>query len=64
MVKGWLGKALLALIVLVMAGTGIEMYFAGGQLVAAKVNGSKIDQFHDGELRGREAAGNDVLPGR
>lgn len=44
MVKGWLGKALLALIVLVMAGTGIEMYFAGGRVVAAKVNGTQIDQ--------------------
>lgn len=43
MVKGWLGKTLLALIALVMAGTGIEMYFAGSRVVAAKVNGTKID---------------------
>lgn len=43
MVKGWLGKTLLAVIALVMAGTGIEMYFAGARVVAAKVNGTKID---------------------
>ena len=44
MVRGWLGKTLLTVIVLGMAGTGIEMYFAGGKVVAAKVNGTKIDQ--------------------
>ncbi|HEX4870049.1 MAG TPA: SurA N-terminal domain-containing protein [Moraxellaceae bacterium] len=45
MVKGWLGKTLLVLIALVMAGTGIEMYFAGSRVVAAKVNGTKIDSL-------------------
>lgn len=54
MVKGWLGKALLALIVLVMAGTGIEMYFAGGQVVAAKVNGNQIDQSEVDRLTERQ----------
>ncbi|HET8730173.1 MAG TPA: SurA N-terminal domain-containing protein [Moraxellaceae bacterium] len=43
MVKGWLGKLLLALVAVMMAGTGIEMYFAGSRVVAAKVNGTKID---------------------
>lgn len=54
MVKGWLGKALLGLIVLVMAGTGIEMYFAGGRVVAAKVNGTKIDQSEVDRLADRQ----------
>lgn len=54
MVKGWLGKALLALIVLVMAGTGIEMYFAGGRVVAAKVNGTEIDQVEVDRLTERQ----------
>ena len=43
MVRGWLGKTLLALVGLMMAGTGIEMYFQGSRVVAAKVNGTKID---------------------
>lgn len=43
MVRGWLGKTLLALVALMMAGTGIEMYFQGSRVVAAKVNGTKID---------------------
>lgn len=54
MVKGWLGKSLLALIVLVMAGTGIEMYFAGGRVVAAKVNGTEIDQVEVDRLAERQ----------
>lgn len=54
MVKGWLGKALLVLIVLVMTGTGIEMYFAGGKVVAAKVNGTKIDQVEVDRLAERQ----------
>lgn len=54
MVKGWLGKSLLALIVLVMAGTGIEMYFAGGQVMAAKVNGTKIEQVEVDRLADRQ----------
>lgn len=44
MVKGWLGMTILGLIVLVLALTGIEMYFAGGNAVAAKVNGTEISQ--------------------
>jgi peptidyl-prolyl cis-trans isomerase D len=54
MVKGWLGKVLLGLIVLVMAGTGIEMYFAGGRVVAAKVNGTQIDQTEVDRLAERQ----------
>lgn len=43
MVKGWLGKVLLALIVALMALLGIESYFAGGaNPVAAEVNGKEI----------------------
>lgn len=44
MVKGWLGMTILGLIVLVLALTGIEMYFAGGNTVAVKVNGTEISQ--------------------
>lgn len=54
MVKGWLGKALLGLIVLVMAGTGLEMYFAGGQAMAAKVNGTEIPQAEVDRLADRQ----------
>lgn len=54
MVKGWLGKALLTLIVLVMTATGIEMYFAGGKVVAAKVNGTEIDQREVDRLAERQ----------
>ncbi len=43
MVKGWLGKALLGVIVLLMALLGIESYFSGGNTpVAAEVNGQEI----------------------
>lgn len=45
MVKGWLGKTLLVLLVVPFAIVGIESYFAGGgKVVAANVNGEKILQ--------------------
>ncbi len=55
MVKGWLGKSILALIVLLLAVTGVEMYFAGGgKDVAAKVNGTEILQPQVDELVERQ----------
>lgn len=45
MVKGWLGKTLLVLLVVPFAIVGVESYFAGGgKVVAAKVNGTDIPQ--------------------
>lgn len=45
MVRGWLGKALLGLIVFGLAAFGIESYFSGGgKVIAAKVNGTEILQ--------------------
>ncbi|MDF2445600.1 MAG: peptidylprolyl isomerase [Moraxellaceae bacterium] len=44
MVKGWLGKALLTFVLLIMAVTGIEMYFTGSSVTAASVNGTDISQ--------------------
>lgn len=44
-VKGWLGKGLLGLIVFGFAGLGIQSYFdGGGKVVVAKVNGTEILQ--------------------
>ncbi|MDQ8035991.1 MAG: SurA N-terminal domain-containing protein [Pedobacter sp.] len=43
MVKGWLGKTLLVILVVPFAIVGLESYFAGGgKVVAAKVNGKEI----------------------
>lgn len=45
MVKGWLGKTLLVLLIVPFAIVGIESYFSGGgKVIAAKVNGTEIDQ--------------------
>lgn len=44
MVKGWLGKVLLGLILAIMALTGIEMYFTGSAITAVDVNGTEITQ--------------------
>lgn len=52
MVTGWLGKLLLALLMVPFAIFGIESYFAGGSRpVAAEVNGEKIYQSElDGKV--------------
>lgn len=43
MVKGWLGKTLLVILVVPFAIVGLESYFSGGgKVVAAKVNGTEI----------------------
>ncbi|MGH8493514.1 MAG: SurA N-terminal domain-containing protein [Moraxellaceae bacterium] len=43
MVKGWLGKTLLVILVVPFAIVGLESYFSGGgKVVAAKVNGKEI----------------------
>lgn len=45
MVRGWLGKAFLVLLVVPFAIVGVESYFSGGgKKVAAKVNGTDILQ--------------------
>lgn len=44
MVKGWLGKSLLVFILGIMAITGIEMYYTGGKVTAASVNGVDVTQ--------------------
>lgn len=44
MVKGWLGKGLLGLILAVMALTGIEMYNTGSAITAVDINGTEITQ--------------------
>jgi len=46
LVRGWLGKALLILLLVPFALVGIESYFVGGKAApAAKVNGDEISQF-------------------
>lgn len=55
MVTGWLGKSVLALVSLLLALTGVEMYFAGGgKDIAAKVNGTEILQSQVDELAERQ----------
>lgn len=44
MVRGWLGITILVVIVLVLALAGIETYFAGSQMTAAKVGDMEITQ--------------------
>ena len=45
LVKGWLGKVLLVILIVPFAIVGVESYFAGGsRVVVAKVNGDKIHQ--------------------
>jgi peptidyl-prolyl cis-trans isomerase D len=45
LVKGWLGKALLVLLIVPFAIVGVESYFTGGgRVVVAEVNGEKIHQ--------------------
>lgn len=46
LVRGWLGKALLILLLVPFALVGIESYFVGGKAApAATVNGDEISQF-------------------
>lgn len=55
MVRGWLGKSLLVLLIVPFAIVGIESYFAGGgKVVAAKVNGTEILQSKVDELAERQ----------
>lgn len=55
MVTGWLGKSILAVVTLLLAVTGVEMYFAGGgKDIAAKVNGTEILQPQVDELVERQ----------
>lgn len=55
MVTGWLGKSVLVLVSLLLAVTGMEMYFAGGgKDIAAKVNGTEILQPQVDELAERQ----------
>ena len=45
LVKGWLGKVLLVLLIIPFAIVGVESYFSsGGRVVVAEVNGEKIHQ--------------------
>lgn len=45
LVKGWLGKALLVILIVPFAIVGVESYFSGGsRVVVAEVNGEKIHQ--------------------
>lgn len=45
LVKGWLGKVLLVVLIVPFAIVGVESYFAGGsRVVVAEVNGEKIYQ--------------------
>ena len=45
LVKGWLGKVLLAVLIVPFAIVGVESYFSGGgRVVVAEVNGEKIHQ--------------------
>lgn len=45
LVKGWLGKVLLVVLIVPFAIVGVESYFAGGgRVVVAEVNGEKIHQ--------------------
>lgn len=55
MVRGWLGKTLLVLLIVPFAIVGIESYFAGGgDVLAAKVNGTKIMQPQVDDMVERE----------
>lgn len=45
LVKGWLGKVLLVILIVPFAIVGVESYFSGGgRVVVAEVNGEKIHQ--------------------
>ncbi|MDI1303145.1 MAG: SurA N-terminal domain-containing protein [bacterium] len=55
MVKGWLGKSILGLIVFGLAALGLESYFGnGGKVIAAKVNGTEILQREVDQLVDRQ----------
>lgn len=55
MVKGWLGKSILGLIVFGLAALGLESYFGnGGKVIAVKVNGTEILQHEVDQLVDRQ----------
>lgn len=55
MVKGWLGKSILGLIVFGLAALGLESYFGnGGKVIAVKVSGTEILQHEVDQLVDRQ----------